>query len=112
MNPGPLPFKLKKNGFNYTQVTHGKKACIYAQEYTKTITCYEVFKIKVILERKIIGKIIFAHEKFPDDEAFGYWAWSYRDYAKAIEKFRELEGAGNVKTEKPMKELTEKEYGL
>ena len=90
-----LPLKLRKNKFNYTHIIRGEKACIYAQEVTKTVTCYEVFKIKVIPERKVYGRIIKAHEKFPHDEAFGYWAWSYRDYDKALEKFNKLEGINN-----------------
>jgi hypothetical protein len=95
MNPIPLPLKLRKNGFNYTQVKRGKKAFIYAQEVTKTVTYYEVFKIKVIPEKNIKGKHIKAHEKFPHDEAFGYWAWSYRDYNMAQKKFNELESINN-----------------
>ena len=91
-----LPLKLSKNGFNYSQVLRGDRSCIYAQEVMPDLTCYEVFKIKVRPQRKIIinGEVLRTveeMEKFPHDEAFGLWAWSYRNYEDAIIKFKELE---------------------
>ena len=91
-----LPLKLSKNGFSYTQVLRGSRSCIYAQEVMPNLTCYEVFKIKVKPQRKIIinGEVLRTveeMEKFPHDEAFGSWAWSYRKYEDAIIKFKQLE---------------------
>ena len=90
-----LPLKLRKNGFNYTQVIRGQKAAIYAQEVTKGITYFEVFLLKVKSKREIeidnTIKTVDASERFPNDEAFGYWAWSFRTHDKAKAKFEELE---------------------
>jgi len=86
-----LPIKLRKNGFNYTQVLRGKKSCIYEQEVSEGVKYYEVFKIRIKPERYIKGKKVEAREWFPHDEAFGYWAWSCRTYERAYERFRELE---------------------
>jgi hypothetical protein len=33
-----------------------------------------------------------ACERFPNNEAFGYWAWSIRDWNRALKKYNELEG--------------------
>ncbi|MFC2121112.1 hypothetical protein ACFLTI_05910 [Bacteroidota bacterium] len=94
-----LPEKLKKNGFEYTQVLRGKKSCIYSQKVTEDMTYFEVFQIKVKPRRKIVvdGEVIReieAKEIFPNDEAFGYWAWSIKLYENALKKFKELEEEG------------------
>ena len=91
-----LPTKIRKNRFTYTQVSRGKRSCIYSQEVFPDLTCYEVFLIKVKPQQKIIIKgtivrTIEEREIFPPDIAFGYWAWAYRNYENAIEKFLELE---------------------
>ena len=91
-----LPLKLRKNRFNYTQVLRGDRSCIYAQEVEPDLTCYEVSLIKVKPPRKIIinGEVVNTieeKEQFPPDTAFGYWAWSCRNYEDALQKHNELE---------------------
>ena len=91
-----LPLKLRKKGFNYTQVLRGHRSCIYAQEVSPNRTCYEVFLIKVRPKKQItfkneVTRTFPEREVFPPDEAFGYWAWSYRSYERAFEKFQNLE---------------------
>ena len=88
-----LPLKLRKNSFNYTQVLRGQRSCIYAQEVSENTVCFEVFIIKVKPGRMIFGKIIDQTEVYPNNEAFGYWAWTYRTYESALEKYKELERA-------------------
>jgi len=88
-----LPLKLRKNGFNYTQVLRGIRSCIYEQRVSEKEVCYEVFIVKIRPERNFNGKVIEAGERFPHDEAFGYWAWSYMTYEDALEKFKELENS-------------------
>ena len=56
-----LPHKLRKNSFNCALLLRGHRSCIYAQEW------------------------------FPNNEAFGVWAWNFKLYEKALEKFNELE---------------------
>jgi len=87
----PLPLTLRKNGFNYTQLLRGVKTYIYEQEVLKDLKYYEVFQIKIAPERIFKGKVIEPHERFPHDEAFGVWAWTYRNYESALKKFEELE---------------------
>lgn len=92
------PLTFRKNGFNYTLVSLGQKACIYKQTYTEIppVSYFEVWKIKEQKEFKIAGKIIPARFWIPGNNDFGKTAWSYRDENKALAKFVELEN-------KPMK---------
>ena len=89
-----LPLNKRFNGFTYTQL-RGKRSCIFRQEVTPEIHYYEVFKIRYRNERiiKVKGqeKKIEAGEIWPNDEAFGYWAWSCRTLERALERFNELE---------------------
>lgn len=87
----PLPLNLRKNGFNYTQVLRGKRSCIYMQRYSEKTKQYEVFLIKERQARELWGKILPASEIFPNNEAFGRWAWAYNTFDRAKEKFDELE---------------------
>jgi len=86
-----LPIKLRKNGFDYELVLRGKKALIYSQRVSENVTYYEVFRMKISRTKTIQGKIIPPHERFPRDEDFGKWAWTYRSYDKALRKFHDLE---------------------
>ena len=47
--------------------------------------------IKIKPSRNLYGKVYPATEIFPHDEAFGYWAWTFRDYDDAKQRFKELE---------------------
>jgi len=86
----PLPQKTRKNGFNYIQVLRGDKSAVYSQWFGETLIAYEVMKIKIQPRRCIKGTWLEAREKFPHNEAFGYWAWTYRSLEKAMEKYKEL----------------------
>jgi len=90
-----LPANLRKNGFDYTQVSRGERSCLYAQHVTPSVTYFEVFLIKISREICINGKIIQARERFPSNEDFGYSAWTYRNLARARGKFEVLEGGGD-----------------
>lgn len=87
----PLSETLRKNGFDYSLLLRGKKACVYIQRYDENIIYYEVFIIKIKPERTFKGRVIEEGEVFPHNEAFGLWAWTYRSYEKAYQKFLELE---------------------
>ena len=86
-----LPQTLRKNGFIYSQVLRGKKALIYKQRISDTEVHFEVFHLKVKPERRIEGKILESTEVFPHNEAFGIWAWTYRDYEDAFNKWKTIE---------------------
>lgn len=82
---------IRKYGFTYKQIKRGKQAMIYSQYNNGMLYGFEVFKLKTKPDRFIKGKYLPANERFPYDEAFGYWAWSPWTYEKAMEKFKELE---------------------
>ena len=86
-----LPSILRKNGFEYNLITEGEKSFIYRQLYTKNVSYYEVFEKRIAKPSKIMGKDIPAHIRFPGNEDFGKWAWSYRNPETAQKKFMELE---------------------
>jgi hypothetical protein len=81
-----------KGGFRYVQVVSGKQAYIYEKWRDNRLVGYEVF----LKKRKSIHHInnisIPAGERFPNDEAFGYWAWECKTEEKAKLKFESLEG--------------------
>lgn len=86
-----LPPKIRKNGFDYTQVLRGRRSCIYEQRLHGKIIAYEVFIIKTSPQRRIMGKWIEEKELFPHNEAFGKWAWACRTLENARAKYSELE---------------------
>ena len=45
----------------------------------------------MVHERIFQGKKIEAREWFPHNEAFGDWAWTFRNYEEAVWRFKELE---------------------
>lgn len=91
----PLPVFLRRNGFDYECINSGEKAYIYLQRYDKIgnneIIYYEVFKKTVVPDMTLGGNFIPEHISFPGNEAFGVWAWTFRDKEKALLKFKELE---------------------
>ena len=110
-NIQPLPLKLSKNGFNYTQVLRGERSCVYEQMYFEEqgIKYYEVFLIKIQPQRKAFDKEYPAKERFPNDEAFGKWAWSFRNYEDAKWRFDELE-TGKTRLEFTFRNSERKKY--
>ncbi len=108
-----LSLFLRKNGFNYTQVLRGDRSCIYEQMVSKEkgIKYYEVFLIRIQPQRKLFGKEYPAKEKFPHDEAFGYWAWTFRNYEDAKWRFDELE-SGKTRLEFTFRNSKRKKYDL
>lgn len=92
-----LPLKLRKNGYEYTQVLRGERSCIYEQRVSESVQSYEVFLIKIKPEKKIKGKIIPAREWFPHNEAGGEWFWTFRSYDRALWRFNELEAGKTSK---------------
>jgi hypothetical protein len=86
-----LPLKLRKNGYDYTQVLRGSKTCLYSQSIKGNLIAYEVFKIRTKPKRKVFDNWVEAKEKYPADKDFGYTAWSYSTWDKAKEKYNSLE---------------------
>lgn len=86
-----LPLKIRKNGFEYTQVLRRTRSCVYRQEVSPDLNYYEVFLLRIKPERIFQGKKIEAREWFPHNESFGEWAWTFRIFEEALWRFKELE---------------------
>jgi len=101
-----LPRTKTKNGYTYNLVTRNDKAAIYEQRVEKDINGtvdltvgYEVFQILVGRAYSLVQKYgnkkgqVYqypAAEKFPGNEDFGKWAWSFCTMPLAMSKFSEL----------------------
>jgi len=96
-NLDPLSCRIKRHGFFYIQIGENEQAFIYEQWGYGKLIGFEVFK-KVIRPESINwGKVLPAKIRFPNNEAFGKWAWSigvFTDEAKtreaAMSKFNEI----------------------
>lgn len=90
-----LAEKINRNGYIYNQLKRGEKAAIYEQIFEDlgetTRIAYEVFKIRIGKSKIVFGVELPEKEKFPSDEDFGKWAWTYVDVNKAMEKYNQIE---------------------
>ena len=91
----PLGNSFSKNGFHYELVIRRGDIAIYKQRLRPGAGClaYEVFKVKMVKECTIVGKLVEAHEAAPGNEEFGRLGWSYPDLERARNKMKELENA-------------------
>jgi hypothetical protein len=89
-----LAEEINRNGFLYKQIKRSERGAIYEQIFNdfdhKTIA-YEVFKIKIGKPKIVFGVELPEKEKFPGDDDFGKWAWTYPDIEKALNKFGQIE---------------------
>lgn len=85
--------QFRKNGFNYTLHSSGEKSFIYRQTYSEkpAVFYFEVFEKKIQSAGERFGKFYPEQIRFPGNEDFGKWAWTYRDEKKAIAKFNQIE---------------------
>lgn len=91
----PLQKVIKRKGYTYTQ-KHTSTAYVYEQcDDSGRVVGYEVFRHKVQKRREsqIGGRdVVFpARVRFPADEDFGNWAWSFMSYEKALQKYFDLQ---------------------
>ena len=96
-----LPLRLRKNDHDYKQVRRGMRSCVYEQKYEGRLIGWEVFLIKVAPKEEIHGYHYPDREVYPCDEDFGYKAWTFRDYDRAIERFDYLESQTDSELWKP-----------
>ena len=98
-----LPQTKSKNGFLYTLIKRNAKAAIYSQVNEKfpedKSVGYEVFLITLtkpcaIMQKNGSKKGMWYHypetEKFPGNEDFGKFAWSYSYKNAAMDKYKEI----------------------
>lgn len=86
---------INRNGYIYKQLKRTDKAAMYSQSDVEDLEAdfraFEVFKIKIGKAKIVFGVELPEKEKFPSDEDFGKWAWTYTDYEKAIDRFNKIE---------------------
>lgn len=86
-----LPHEIKRNGATYVFVKRGLKSLVYARTVPGRDATYEVFKIKIRKPSVVKGVLLPAREIFPNDEAFGDWAWAPWSLERAMKRFESLE---------------------
>lgn len=84
-----------RKGFKYILKHRTDNAAIYAQYIVEDLSVpisFEVFRI-VITPESILpnGIIIPTHETFPSNSVFGRWAWTYKTFEDAMERFNKIE---------------------
>lgn len=87
-----LPETISKSGFCYNLVTRTPKKAMYKQTYDNIPIAYEVFLIRIRGAHfsPLLGKSIYASERFPGNEDFGKTAWSIQNYQDALNKYNEF----------------------
>lgn len=92
-----LQEKINKNGYIYTQLQRCDKCALYEQKDKSGNTiAFEVFLVRVNKARVFNGKEIEESEAFPYDEAFGKWAWTYKNLSDAIIKYNSISDVSAV----------------
>jgi hypothetical protein len=78
----------------YRQLARTDKACIYEQHLNGEHIAWEVFKIRIRKADKLVSEPL---ERFPGNEDFGKWAWSYgiysdyeKGYQRAMSRYNEI----------------------
>jgi len=85
---------FKRKGLTYKHVEETSAGMIYQVTYEDWFECYEVFQKKltpvlVDFATRTYSDTEFKY-KYPKDEDFGYWAWTYRTQKKAHKKLLEI----------------------
>ena len=84
-----LAEEVYTNGFKYTLLERGKRACVYLQHAASPR--YEVFIIRTRAEEKIKGKLYPEREVYPPTREWGFTAWTYIKPENALRHFEKIE---------------------
>lgn len=78
---------------HFIQLAETETAYLYKREIGSYVD-YEVFQKKIIYKRKRIGDEVvnmdIKREVYPKANAFGSWAWSFKDMNKAYNMLHEI----------------------
>jgi len=85
-----LDNEIRKNGFNYKLLKRTEKFAMYSQWDGDKLIGYEIFKIKIQPAKTVLNKDFPEKERFPNNEAFGYWAWQARSRSRAEEIYLQI----------------------
>lgn len=86
-----LATELKYKGFNYRQVKREKNKAIYEQSSNGVVVAYEVMEVRLSnnwFDKERSRDEYF--EKWPKDEDFGDFAWTYPSIELANKAYEEL----------------------
>lgn len=79
---------------HFIQLEETETAYLYKREIGEKYVDYEVFLKKVVNKTtRIDGKTVMLEQKkesYPRANAFGKWAWSFKDINRAYKKLREI----------------------
>jgi len=93
---------VKKYGLTHTQTMETEHGYIYLVQSKGVKSGFDVFMKKVSKDREAtIGgvKIHFrSAERYPNDNAFGVWAWHYMTFDQALAKLESLEALAELKS--------------
>ena len=89
----PLPVEFDRKGWHFKQLKREGMIAIYLRtkpgEHT-LIESYEVIEIITEPDKFRFGKSIPVHERYPGDEEWGKYGWTYRSLSGAQSKFKRL----------------------
>lgn len=89
-----LDKSITRKGLNYTQISETEKGYLYRAELDGVYISYEVFLKKNSPRCVDFGNRVYSDsefvERFPSDNDFGKWAWSYNNIELANEKLLTL----------------------
>jgi hypothetical protein len=90
--PGTFTGKGEVKGFLFEKINESEKGYIYSVKDREKTQWYEVFKKKLSGENPqyVKAKTGNMFERYPKAKSFGYWAWTFKDLNKAVEKFNTL----------------------
>lgn len=83
--------KVLSNGFIYYLIKSGNRAVLYKQKDGERVVGFEVHILRTRPTRVVKGKTLYTCNKWPNNEEFGKWAWSYDTLELALQKFSEVE---------------------
>lgn len=83
--------KVLSNGFIYHPMQSGNRAVLYEQKDGKRVVGFEVHILRTRPTKIVKDKTLRICNRWPINEEFGKWAWSYDTLEKAMQKFSELE---------------------
>lgn len=85
---------VKKYGLTHTQHSESEHGYIYSVNSQGSPSGFDVFRKKVSKDRVATIKGVKIHfrsaERYPNDNAFGEWAWHYMTEEQALSKFNTL----------------------
>ena len=79
----------ENKGMTFSQKERGLHTLMYEVWHRGVKLRYDVFEIRSVIFE--YDEFVSRREKYPNAESIGDWAWSFEDYAEAIEKFNDIE---------------------